>query len=122
MPPSDPVADQLDRRLASIEHALASVSSGASLCTISRSAGSVPGAKYLEGQMAAVLEVRRGVGAGRPLGEVLDERASAWAVELSRVAERSMGPDWLAYRAGGVDELESMRNGEASEPTERLTP
>lgn len=99
----------LDRRLESIMNELVTASSGASLCAISRSAGSVPGVKYLEGRMAATNELRRAVRAGRPFPEVLDERTSVWRAELVRTEESSMGIDWRAYRAGGVDELEALR-------------
>jgi hypothetical protein len=104
----DPVSVVLDRRLESIDLELAAASGGRSLCAISRSVGSVPAAKYLEGRRAAISELRRAVRAGRPFAEVLAERTSAWRAEFARTIESSMGPDWRAYRAGGVDELESL--------------
>jgi hypothetical protein len=104
----DPVSVVLDRRLESIDVELAAASGGRSLCAISRSVGSVPAAKYLEGRRAAISELRRAVRAGRPFAEVLAERTSAWRAEFARTIESSMGPDWRAYRAGGVDELESL--------------
>lgn len=107
-PTVDPTSILLDRRLEAIESELVVASGGASLCAISRSAGSVPGVKYLEGRMAAITEVRRAVRASRPFAEVLAERTSVWRAELRRTAESSMGVDWRAYRAGGVDELESL--------------
>jgi hypothetical protein len=107
-PPDDPLAVLLVRRLESIDAELTVASGGQSLCAISRSVGSVPAVKYLEGRRAAINEVRRGVRAGRPFVEVLAERTSAWRAELARTIESSMGADWRAYRAGGVDELESL--------------
>ena len=58
--------------------------------------------------MAALREVRRAVRASRPFVEVLAERTGVWRTELARTTESSMGVDWRAYRAGGVDELESL--------------
>jgi hypothetical protein len=112
-PTGDPITALLERRRESIGNDLAAAAGGASLCAISRSAGSVPGAKYLEGRMAAINEVRRGLRAGRPFDAVLAERSSVWRAELVRTVEASMGPDWRAYRAGGVDELESLRDDAA---------
>lgn len=107
--PVDSMRDLLDQRLASVEQELAAVAGGASLCAISRSAGSVPGAKYLEGRMVAIREIRRAARTGRPLAAVLDESVDRWRSELARVDTQAMGSDWRAYRAGGVDELESLR-------------
>ncbi len=101
--------DLLERRLATVEQELTAAAAGASLCAISRSAGSVPEAKYLEGRMAAIREIRRAARTGRPIDEILDERVDHWRAELALVDTRSMGSDWRAYRAGGVDELESLR-------------
>lgn len=112
-PAPDPSVDAtlhlLDRRLESIGDELVAASGGASLCAVSRSAGSVPGVKHLEGRMAATGEIRRAVRAGRRFDQVLDERTRAWRAELVRTEESSMGIDWRAYRAGGVDELDSLR-------------
>jgi hypothetical protein len=109
-PAGDPNMALLERRRESIGNDLVVAAGGASLCAISRSAGSVPVAKYLEGRMAAINELRREVRAGRSFDAVLAERSSVWRAELVRTVEASMGPDWRAYRAGGVDELESLRN------------
>lgn len=98
----------LDDRISRIGTELAAAAGGASLCSISKVAGSVPSAKYLEGSLAALLQVRR---RGRTLEEVratVEELSDQWRAELDRVTERDFGPDWLAYRAGGVDELERL--------------
>lgn len=102
------MGDLLDEHMDSIERELSAVAGDASLCAISRSAGSVPGAKYLEGRRAAVVEVRRAMRSGRSLAEIVEDRATVWRAELALTEERSMGPDWRAYRAGGVDELDSL--------------
>jgi hypothetical protein len=98
----------LDRRIESIDVELTAAAAGRSLCAISRSVGSVPTVKYLEGRRAALGDVRRALRAGRPFTEVLADRAGAWRAELARTIDSSMGVDWQAYRAGGVDELESL--------------
>ena len=107
-PPDDALSVLLERRLESVSAELAVASGDQSLCAISRSVGSVPVVKYLEGRRVAIDEMRRAVRAGRPFGEALSERTSAWRAELARTIDSSMGPDWRAYRAGGVDELESL--------------
>jgi hypothetical protein len=111
-PPADrsaePTSILLDRRRESIEQELVAASGGVSLCTISRSAGSVPGVKYLEGRMAALREIRRAARSNGAIGPVLAERTAVWRSELARAVDSSMGVDWRAYRAGGVDELESL--------------
>ena len=98
----------IDRRIESIDLELTAAAQGRSLCAISRSVGSVPAVKYLEGRRAALGEVRRALRAGRPFAEVLADRTGAWRTELARTIDSSMGADWQAYRAGGVDELESL--------------
>jgi hypothetical protein len=105
---AEPTSSVLDRRRESIEQELVAASGGVSLCTISRSAGSVPGVKYLEGRMAALGEIRRAARTSGALDEVLAERTAVWRSELTRAVDTSMGVDWRAYRAGGVDELESL--------------
>jgi hypothetical protein len=109
-PAAEATSTLLERRLESIGNELVAASGGASLCAISRSAGSVPGVKYLEGRMAATREIRRAVRAGRSFAEVLEERTNAWRTELVRTEDSSMGIDWRAYRAGGVDELEALHS------------
>jgi hypothetical protein len=41
-----------------------------------------------------------------PVAEALALRRSSIEAELGRATERQMGPDWQAYRTGGVDELD----------------
>ncbi len=68
--------------------------------------------KYLEGRTAALREVRREIGTD---GTAAVARVAAqWRAHLDAVQSRDMGPDWLAYRAGGVDvlgELEADSTG-----------
>ena len=114
--PADATGSLLEQRLVAIERELTEAAGGASLCAISRSAGSVPAAKYLEGRMAAIRELRRALAAGRSFAEVVDERRDAWRSAFEQAVERSMGPDWHAYRAGGVDELDSLAAAASTDP------
>lgn len=87
-----------------LELELTQVASGRSLCAISKSAGSVPGVKYLEGRLVAAGELARSITANTPCQQawtLLD----SWRHALERVSQSRFGPDWVAYRAGGVDEL-----------------
>lgn len=99
------VVGSLERRRDAIEVELLAAAGGASLCTISRSAGSVPGVKYPEGRHAAIAELRRAVRAGESPSGALDRLVADWSAQLARARQRQMGADWVAYRAGGVDEL-----------------
>ncbi len=89
-----------------IEQALVSAAGGASLCSISRSAGPVPGVKYLEGQLAALRELERAVRRGDDLASTVAEALARWRTRLEGARQREMGQDWVAYYAG-VDELSS---------------
>ena len=104
------LAAEVDRRLGAVEAELTAAAGGASLCSISRSGGgSVPTVKYLEGRMAALLELRRTV--RRTSDDGADPVAAArteWTTALEDLRRRDAGPDWLAYRAGGVDELNEL--------------
>ncbi len=94
------VSAEVDR----LEIELNNAAAGRSLCAISKSAGSVPGAKYLEGRLVAARELARQLDGGAVCdsGRVLLAR---WRQALDDVTESRFGADWLAYRAGGVDEL-----------------
>ncbi|MCB1002087.1 MAG: hypothetical protein KDB40_22525 [Acidimicrobiales bacterium] len=105
--PHDPVIEALDRRRDTIEQDLAAAAGGASMCAISRVAGSVPAAKHLEGRLAAVGELRRAVRRGGAVDDATIDLLVEWRAQLERARAGGMGPDWIAYRAGGVDELAS---------------
>lgn len=96
----------IDEQLSALQEQLGAVVGDASLCTVSRAAGPVPGVKYLEGAVTALREVRRAIGDGDEQASALERALARWRSELQRAREREMGPDWLAYRAGGVDALE----------------
>jgi len=101
-------SDIVDGRLGRVQEELTAAVGGDSLCAISRSAGSVPAAKYLEGRMAALMALRRSMRRGDRLQASLAELLDEWRRGLDDVTARDAGPDWQAYRAGGVDELEEL--------------
>lgn len=104
-PPADPVTARLDERRGRLEAELLAAAGGESLCAISKAAGSVPAAKYLEGRLSALSELRR----ARPGPDVAACAArigTGWHQRLDALTTRGVGPDWLAYLAGGVDELD----------------
>jgi hypothetical protein len=90
--------------IARLEHELTLAASGRSLCAISRSAGSVPGVKYLEGRLVAAGELARSLTAESPCAQART-LLHGWTNALAEVTNSRFGPDWVAYRAGGVDEL-----------------
>jgi hypothetical protein len=96
---------ELEERRERVEQELTSAAGGASLCSISRSAGPVPGIKYLEGQMAALMELDRVVRRGDDLASASAEILERWSARLDGARQRGMSADWIAYYAGGVDEL-----------------
>jgi hypothetical protein len=97
----------VEARLAPLEVELIAAAGG-SLCAISRSVGSVPAAKYLEGRLAALMALRRAMRGGESSQAALAALLGDWRRGLEDVTARDAGPDWRAYRAGGVDELEEL--------------
>lgn len=106
--PADADADLLESRLTALEAELTAAVGSESLCAISRTAGSVPAAKYLEGRLAALMALRRSVRGGNDLAASLAALGAEWRRGLENVMARDAGPDWRAYRAGGVDELADL--------------
>lgn len=98
--------DVLATRRHAVEAELAAAAGDVSLCTISRSGGPVDGVKHLEGRLAALAQVERAIrGGGRPDADVLRAALAEWREALDDVRSRDAGRGWVAYRAGGVDEL-----------------
>lgn len=104
--------ERIAARQERVEHELTVASGGASLCSISKSAGPVPGVKYLEGRMAVLMELARALRRGAGFDAARTSAAEGWGQRLAAARGRSMGPDWIAYYAGGVDELAEL----AAEP------
>ena len=102
--------DDIDARLSTVMTELTSVAAASSLCMISRSSGPVDGAKYLEGRMAALSELKRAArrrpGAG--LADVAEPIVAQWRSDLELQQERGARVGGLAYRAGGVDALTEL--------------
>ena len=108
--PSHDALPQLEVRLAKVMPQLTTASAGASLCMISRSTGPVDGAKYLEGRMAVLSELKRAVrrAPNASLAAVAEPIGRQWRSDLALQQDRGSARGWVAYRAGGVDELEEL--------------
>ena len=67
-------------------------------------------AKHLEGRMAALSELRRSARAqpDTPLAALAEPIAQRWRADLARQLERDAAAGWVAYRAGGIDELDEL--------------
>lgn len=100
--------DLLEARLAAVEAELVAATGGASLCLVSKRGEAVDGPKYLEGRLAALLEVRRTVRRGGDLATRAAAALVEWSGELDDARRRGLGGGWIAYRTGGVDELTDL--------------
>lgn len=87
--------------------ALALATGEASLCALSRAGAPHPAAKFHEGAVSALADVRRAV-ARQPGTGPADAVAAARArwEDNATLAER--GRDWAAYYAGGVEALDLL--------------
>jgi hypothetical protein len=98
--------DRATALLRSAERDLVAAAGDASLCALSRSGGRVDGVKYLEGRTAVLRAFLRAL-ATTPGEQVHAEMTASWTAHLEQARER-MGPDWVAYRSGGVDALADL--------------
>jgi hypothetical protein len=103
----DLLTDVEQRRSAALQR-LAAVAGDTAVCAVTKSGQAFPAAKFHEGAVAALGEVRRslrlsGGEAGPVVGAVLEE----WLDRESVAADR--GADWRAYTAGGVEELRLLQ-------------
>jgi hypothetical protein len=106
---SDPAAPRLALLLAEAEAGLAAAAGGAAVCVFTKAGTAVPGIKYHEGRRAALKEVSRVSGrTARDAHDVAAEVRRSWAEDLERLTERAAGPDWIAYRQGGLDALADL--------------
>ena len=87
--------------------ALAHATGDASLCALARSGMPHPAAKFHEGAVSALADVRRSV-TRQPATSPADAIAAARArwEDNATLAER--GRDWAAYYAGGVEALDLL--------------
>jgi hypothetical protein len=96
----------LERHLAEAEADLVAATRGEPLCRLDRGpqVGSV---KYAEGRHAALRELRLGLRSANSgtLASAVDLLA-AW--ESARARSETQGPEWQAYRSGGVAALRGL--------------
>lgn len=109
-----PLLDLVDGARAEAEARLAAVAAGDSLCVIGRrDADGPPSVKEVEGEVAALTELRRRLRrAGEPEGPgaVLEAVLADWRNRERAHAGRDFGPGWLAYDRGGIAALERLRD------------
>ena len=105
-------AARCEHILADTERDLVAAVGNSSLCAIGKSGDRLDGVKYLEGRSVALREFRRQL---RDTGgaEAQREAEQRWRDHLQTVLERNMGPDWVAYRTGGVDALSDLADPDA---------
>jgi hypothetical protein len=96
-----PLAPLVQSRLDEVSGSLQAATGGAALCRIDGTGGS---AKWLEGRMAALLEVRRLLRRDPQAdpGPLLDR----WRANREAHLARGTSPAWRDYDDGGVTELE----------------
>jgi hypothetical protein len=109
-------AARCEQMLADTDRDLAAAVGNSSLCAIGKSGAHLDGVKYLEGRSAALREVRQKIGdtAGAEAHREVEQR---WRDHLELAMERNMGPDWVAYRSGGVDALGDLAELEQRDAT-----
>ena len=102
-------ADRLiAERRAAVERELVAAAGDDSLCAVSKSGGEVDAVKYLEGRMAVLMQLGGVLRRHGDVATAIAEMLSDWSAQLTSVQERDAGRGWIAYRAGGVDELSGL--------------
>jgi len=81
---------------------LTELADGRSMCVIGRSGQSFPAAKYHEGAVAALSDLRRALASGGDPSTILATVRERWT-ERSRAS--TLSEDWAAYHAGARDTL-----------------
>jgi len=101
----DPALIVLERRLVAVEAELSGLTGDRTLrdLGLSGDAGTV---KELEGRMAALLDAGRAVRRGPDARLAVGVTVASWEASL-RLAQQQ-GPQWLAYRWGGAEELAGL--------------
>lgn len=117
MDPED-ATELLGASLANALSELQRAAGGTSMCNLSRNGTPVPTLKYREGAWAALAEVKRQSthGSTTVIG-ASESTARTWFTELERLRSRGAGPDWLAYRQGGVDAIAQLVDAVADPPS-----
>jgi hypothetical protein len=102
------LADHLTRA----QTALTDMTGDRSLCAVARSGESFPAAKYAEGSLSALVEIRRTARRenvaedAAALLAVTDRVSAEWTERARRMPEP--GRDWVAYLSGGRDALAAL--------------
>lgn len=88
--------------------ALNAVVGEGALCAVARSGQAFPAAKYREGALSALTEVRRALPPDLSAADtsVVLAVTERWRSRLLRM--RDPGPDWVAYLNGGLDALQHL--------------
>jgi hypothetical protein len=100
------LSPQLDRLIEAAMAGLDAAAGGGAVCAFTKAGTPVPGIKHHEGRWAALNEVAR-----RCRRDPQDPATAAlqisedWSADLERLTQRDAGPDWIAYRTGGLDAL-----------------
>jgi hypothetical protein len=101
--------DLLRRHEAAAVAAFEAGTGSTSLCTLSRSGRSHPAAKYHEGAVAALGDVRRALTTSAPGTLATDVAAyisAGWTARFERMTRP--GRDWQAYYTGGIEALDRL--------------
>lgn len=99
----------LDELIEQAAEAIELLSSGASLCTLTRGGGRGTDVKWAEGRWAALREARRAAD--------IESVMRAWQDHLATICARGGGDAWIAYRQGGVEALAQALTLSASPAT-----
>ena len=106
-PPIDDA--QLLVAILAAEKGFGAAAGGGAVCTFTKAGIPVPGIKYAEGQWAALREVAQlALTSGVGFAEAAAATSSAWVDSLKQLTASGAGPDWIAYRNGGVDSLAEL--------------
>lgn len=98
----------LEVQLAEAEERFQRHSGGAAVCSFTRAGIAVPALKYAEGRWAALRQVQRSILRGTSPAAALPTVVDQWTEDLARRRSLGAGPDWISYRAGGLDALEEL--------------
>jgi hypothetical protein len=72
-----------------------------------------PGVKLAEGRWAALREVQRGTRGTADVDTAARALAASWSADLERLRRSDAGPDWIAYRTGGLAALRELLGDDA---------
>lgn len=107
---------RLEQMLAAAKLSLHAAAGGAAVCAFTKAGTPVPGIKYQEGRWAALREVSvRCAQGGHDAATAALEISRGWSSDLERRTRNEAGPDWIAYRHGGLDALADLLS--AANPT-----